>query len=83
MVTVIHIDRLRLKGFGSIDGAEVAAGLRQELGRLLVEPGAIARLRSLASVPRLKVNRIQIEHDTAPGQIGERVASGIGGGFAR
>ena len=75
---VAHIDRLVLKGFRYEDQHTIAAGLRQELGRLFADREAVSLLRAMGDVSQLQVGGVHIEHGSKPQHVGERVAHGIG-----
>ncbi len=75
---VVHIDRLVLKGFRDEDQHAIAAGLREELGRVFVAREAVSHLRAMGDVSRLQVGGVHIEHGSKPQGVGERVAHGIG-----
>lgn len=75
---VVHVDRLVLKGFRHEDQHAIAAGLRQELGRVLADRDSISHLRGMGDMPQLRVGGVHIEHGAKPQRIGESVAQGIG-----
>lgn len=52
---VVHIERLVLEGFAPDERAAIAAGLQQELGRLLQTPEAARQLAALGHVAALRV----------------------------
>jgi hypothetical protein len=74
---VVHIDRLVLKGFRHEDRHAIAAGVRQELGRVFADREAVSLLVALGHVPRLQVGGVHIEHGLKPQRVGERVAHGV------
>jgi hypothetical protein len=47
---VVEIDELVLHGFGMVDRRRVSAGLREELGRLLIREGAPTQIRDRARI---------------------------------
>jgi len=53
---VIHVDRLVLSGFAPEDRAAIAAGLQQELARMLAAPGAAERLAGLGNLATLRID---------------------------
>ena len=75
---VVHIDRLVLKGFRHEDRHAIAAGLRQELGRVFADREAVSLLRARGDVSRLQVGDVSIVHGSMPQRVGESVAEGIG-----
>jgi hypothetical protein len=75
---VVHVDRLVLKGFRHEDQHAIAAGLRQELGRVFTDAEAVSHLRAMGDVSRLRVGGVHIEHGSTPQRVGENVARGIG-----
>ena len=80
---VIHIDRLVLNGFRFEDRHAIAAGLQQELSRVLAEPQAAQGLTTLGDRSRLQVGSLHIEHGAKPQRIGAQVAQGIGKEFKK
>lgn len=79
----LHIDRLILRGFRPEDARGVAAGMRDELARMLSEPNAAQRLTANGDVPRLRIGGVQIGKGAKPRQVGLTVAQGIGKGMKR
>jgi hypothetical protein len=75
---VVHVDRLVLKGFRHEDQHAIAAGLRQELGRVFADREAVSILRARGDVSRLQAGGVHIEHGSSPQRVGENVARGIG-----
>ena len=75
---VVHIERLVLKGFRPEDRHAIAAGLKQELGRVFAERDAVSLLGVMRNVPRLLVSGVPIEAGSTPQRVGENVAQGIG-----
>ncbi len=80
---VVHIDRLVLDGYRYEDRHIIAAGLQQELVRLLAEPGMAGRLTDLGDAARLRSGNISIGHAARPAQIGVAAAGGIAKGIVR
>lgn len=79
----VHIDRLVLKGFRHEDRHAVAAGLQQELSRLLVDPQTVQGLTGLGDISRLQVGSVQIAQGSKLQRVGARVAQGIGKEFRK
>ena len=79
----IHIDRLVLDGFRHGDRHAVAAGLEQELARVLGKRQTVARLAVLGNVPTLDAGRVSIAPGAAPHRVGQQVARGIGRGISK
>jgi hypothetical protein len=75
---VVHVDRLVLKGFRHEDQHAIAAGLRQELGRVFADREAVSHVRAKGDVSGLQVGGVHIEHGSTPQRVGENVAGGIG-----
>ena len=75
---VVHIDRLVLKGFRHEDRHAIAAGLRQELGRVFANRDAVSHVRAMGDVSQLQVGGVHIEYGSKPQRVGENVAYGIG-----
>ena len=75
---VVHIDRLVLKGFRHEERHAIAAGLRQELGRVFADREAVSLLSAMEDVSRLQVSSVPIEQGSRPQRVGENVAQGIG-----
>jgi hypothetical protein len=80
---VVHIDGLVLHGFRHGDRHAVAAGLRAELGRLLAQPGAAARVAALGSIARLSAAPVRAASATAPRALGAAAARAVGGAIGR
>lgn len=80
---VIHIDRLVLKGFRHEDRHAIAAGLQQELARLLADPQAAQGLPGLGNILRLQVGRVRVSQGSKPQRVGAQVAHGIGKEFKK
>jgi hypothetical protein len=78
---IVHIDRLVLKGFQHEDRHAVAAGLQQELAKLLAEPASAERLAGLGSVSRLRVGKAQIQQGAKPQRMGIEAARSIAQGI--
>ena len=75
---VVHIDRLVLTGFRHQDRHAIAAGLQQELGRVLDDRDAVSGLKAMGDMPRLRINNAPLAQDAKPQRIGESVARGFG-----
>jgi hypothetical protein len=75
---VVHVDRLVLKGFRHEDQHAIAAGIRQELGRVFADREALSLLRARGDLSGLQVGGVHIEHGSTPQRVGENVARGIG-----
>lgn len=75
---VVHIDRLVLRGYRHDERHAIAAGLQEELRRLLAEPGSAARLGRAGSVPRVRLGRVPIAPAGSGPAVGEAVARSIG-----
>ena len=80
---VVHIDSLVLKGFHHEDRYAIAAGLQQELSRLLADPQAVEGLTGLGDISRLQVGRMHIAQGLKPQRVGAQVAQGIGKEFKK
>jgi len=78
---VLHIDSLVLKGFRHEDRHGIAAGLQQELSRLLADPQTAQQLTANGDVSRLRVGSIHIGQNSKPQGIGSQIAQGIGKGM--
>lgn len=75
---VLHIDRLVLKGFQRRDRDALVAALQAEMGRVLAEPQALARLSALHDAARLVVPAVHTDIGASPQQVGTCVAQGFG-----
>ena len=80
---VIHIDRLVLNGFRFEDRHAIAAGLQQELSRLLVDRQAAEGLTGLGDLSRLRVGGVHIAQDSKPQRVGAQLAQGISKEFKK
>ncbi len=78
---VLRIDSLVLKGFQHEDRHGIAAGLQQELSRLLADPQAAQQLTANGDVSRLRLGSISIDQNSKPQRVGSQVAQGIGKGM--
>jgi hypothetical protein len=78
---VINIDSLVLKGFRYEDRHAVAAGLQEELARLLATPQRARRFIELGHVSRLNVGNVGIRWNAKPYEIGAESARAIGNGL--
>ena len=76
---VVHIESLVLRGISHHDRHAVAAGLREELGRLWGEAGAASRLRSFGHASRLQLGRVTLAHGAPPRAVGRATARAIDG----
>jgi len=74
---VVRIDRLLLHGIGSGERRALAAGLRQELGLLLAQPGVLRALASLGHVADLRAGRLTAAATRKPRDTGAAVARAI------
>jgi hypothetical protein len=75
---VVHIDRLVLNGIRHADQHAFAAGLQQELGRVIADQEAVSPLTAMGDLVRLQVGGVHIARSSTPQRIGESVARGIG-----
>ena len=75
---VVHIDRLVLNGIRHADQYAFAAGLQQELGRVIADQEAVSPLTAMGDLTRLQVSGVHIERGSTPQRVGESVAHGIG-----
>lgn len=80
---VIHIDRLVLNGFRFEDRHTIAAGLQQELSRLLVDRQTVEGLTGLGDLSRLQLGGVHIAQGSKPQRVGAQVAQGIGKEFKK
>jgi hypothetical protein len=80
---ILHIDRLVLNGFQNKDRHEIAAGMQQELSRLLADPQAVQDLTNTGEISRIQVARTNITMASKPQHVGMQVARGIGGMFKK
>lgn len=80
---IMHIDRLVLNGYAQNEGREFAAQLQAELGQLLAEPGASARLAGLGHARHLRVELQRGAGGVTPDRSGSAVARAIVGGLKR
>jgi len=78
---VIHIDQLVLRGFRSEDRHAIAAGLQQELSRLLADPDAARQLAAQDGMSRLNTCAVRIVHGAQPAAVGVQAAQGIARGI--
>jgi hypothetical protein len=74
---IVHIDRLVLNGFPRADRHAIAEGLREELGRLIAQPGDASNFESNGNLDRLKVSGVRIGAQAKPGDVGNQAARGI------
>ena len=74
---VVHIDRLVLNGFDSRDQAAVAAGLRGELARLLLNHRDLQQLVTRGDQTRVAIGAVRVAPGAVPSSIGKRAAQGI------
>jgi hypothetical protein len=80
---VVHIDRLVLNGIRPADQHAFAAGLQQELGRVIADQQAVSPLTAMGDSARLQVGGVHIARNSTPQRMGESVARGIGRGMKR
>ncbi|MGH8630772.1 MAG: hypothetical protein ACREU7_08405 [Burkholderiales bacterium] len=80
---IVHIDRLVLKGFGQEDHRRIAADLQGELGRLLANPVAVARLTSQSHVTNIRVGKAENARGGKPVGSGISAARAIARGLSR
>lgn len=80
---VVHIDGLVLRGFRHADRHAVSSGLRDELGRLLAQPGVAERVAALGSIARLTAAPVRAGTGVAPRAVGASAARAIGGAIDR
>lgn len=80
---ILHIDRLVLNGFENKDRHEIAAGMKQELSRLLANQQAFQGLTNTGEMTRLQVGRTNITPASKPQQVGMQLAQGIGEVFKK
>jgi hypothetical protein len=73
----VHIDSLVLRGFRHEDRDAIAAGLQQELGRLLADPQAAQQFTARGDVSRLRVGSIHVDPGTKPQRIGAEAVGSI------
>jgi hypothetical protein len=79
----VHIDRLVLRGFRPEDGHGIAAGMREELARLLSDPRAARQLTAQGDAPRLRIGGVQIGQGAKPRQVGLTLVRGLSKGMKR
>lgn len=75
----MHIDHLVLKGFSPRDGRAIAAGVREELGRLLATPNGAQQLAVRGDLAHLKLGQVHIASNTTAAEIGARAARSVAG----
>jgi len=80
---VVHIERLVLDGFARGDREGIAEGLRDELTRLLREPGAGERLARTGHLASLGTATIQLGSDAKAEGTGVSAARAISKGLSR
>jgi hypothetical protein len=74
----LSIDTLVLRGFPREDRHAIARGLREELTRLLSEPGMASDLQRLPGAPLMKLPHITLGPALKPRSVGEHVGRAIG-----
>lgn len=80
---VVHVDRLVLNGFRHGERDAVAAGLREELARVLADPDALRALQRVGSVASLRPGNVRVAHDASPRSVGAEAARSIARGTPR
>lgn len=79
----LHIEHLVLRGFRHGEQHAIAAGLQQELTRLLADPLAARSLAGLGDLSRLQVGRVSMAPGAKPQRVGVQVAQAIGKEFKK
>lgn len=74
---VVHIDRLLLHGVRGRDRDALADALREELGLLLAEPGAVRALTGRRDSDRVQAGRIRIARERGAADTGRAVAGKV------
>jgi hypothetical protein len=77
----LSIDTLVLRGFRREDRHAIARGLREELTRLLSEPGMSSDLQRMLGAPLIKLPHITLGPAPKPRSVGEQVGRAIGRGL--
>jgi len=83
---VMHIDRLVLRGVDARDGRAVAAGLREELSRMLADPGVAREWAAGRELPLMRLPGVRVDDGVGvawPGELGGVVARSIGRAMSR
>jgi hypothetical protein len=75
---IVHIDSLVLRGFNHEERHAIAAGLQQELARLLADTQTAQQLTAKGDMLRLRVGSININPGSKPQGVGVDAARGIG-----
>ena len=75
---IVHIDSLLLRGFPQEDRQALAAGLQQELERLLATPQAAQRVSGASDASRLRIAAATLSHGLKPQSAGRRIGHLIG-----
>jgi len=81
----LHIERLILDGL-PIETSQrrvVQAAVESELSRLLTAGGISASLQSGGAMPSVRADALQLNADSNPKQIGQRIAQSIYGGISK
>ena len=78
---VIHIDRLRLRGFRHTDRHAIADGLRTALAQYFTEPGAARRLGSRGDLSHIKPGTLRIGPLAKPIRVGAQAGHAIAKGL--
>ena len=79
----IHIEKLVLYGFESVNRARLDAALRAELTRLLADGGTPGALGTTGHRPVLDAGPIRAAPDASPEMLGAQIAQAIHGGLGR
>ena len=74
----MQIESLVLRGFRHEDRHAIAAGLQEELTRLLQVPVTAQHLAQIGGLPHLRVGPVNLATDAKPRQTGVATAKGIG-----
>jgi hypothetical protein len=81
MTIDLHIDRLILSGFASIDREQLVVAVEQELSRLLAEDGTPAGWSVSGFAAHLDGGSFALTPDMSAESIGTQVARAIYGGI--
>jgi hypothetical protein len=79
----VQIDCLMLKGLRYGDRYAVALGIKEQLTRLLSEPGMVQKLGKTGNIPSLRVGQVHVQADSKPHKVGIAAANGIGKAVGR
>lgn len=77
--TVLHIDRLVLRGVAHADANALSEALQKELQALLRRPANATALASSASLPVLRAGQVTLPLDSDAGDMGRALAGRIAG----